>query len=61
MLGSLHFSQTVDGVNSYFTTIAIRITVYNSVEIHQMSDSTGILHESTAIVLVFCNIIYLIG
>ena len=39
------FPQSVDGVSSYFITIATRITVYNSVEIHQMSDSTGILHE----------------
>ena len=33
----------------------------NSIEIHQMSDSTEILHQSSAIVLLFCNIIYLIG
>ena len=32
-----------------FTTIAVKD---NSVEIHQMSDSTEILHQNTAIVLV---------
>ena len=33
----------------------------DNIEIHQMSDSTEILHQSTAFVLLFCNIIYLIG
>ena len=28
----------------------------NSIEIHQMGDSTETLHQSTAIVLLFCNI-----
>ena len=31
----------------------------NSIEIHQMNDSTEILHQSTAIVLLFCNIRYI--
>ena len=33
----------------------------DNIEIHQMSDSTEILHQSTAFVLLFCNIIYLIA
>ena len=30
-----------------------------SIEIHQMNDSTEILHQSTAIVLLFCNVMYI--
>ena len=49
-----------------FTTIEIPVlkgssnTDY-SVEIHQMSDSTDLLHQSTAIVSVFYDIMHLIG
>ena len=46
-------SQTVDWVSSYFLLLIYNNSNKdNSVEINQRSDSTDILHQTTAIVLV---------